>query len=29
MPRLLQGAVTAMTKALALDESQYGVRANW
>ncbi|XP_067574352.1 17-beta-hydroxysteroid dehydrogenase 14 isoform X3 [Pseudorca crassidens] len=24
-----KGAVTAMTKALALDESQYGVRANW
>lgn len=35
LPRLsflsapLQGAVTAMTKALALDESQYGVRVNW
>ncbi|XP_052512781.1 17-beta-hydroxysteroid dehydrogenase 14 [Budorcas taxicolor] len=24
-----KGAVTAMTKALALDESQYGVRVNW
>lgn len=24
-PRLLQGALTVMTKASALDESQYGV----